>query len=172
MKHHFFKNLTVSYLLFFGSIPLLNAQEASGNFTFQSDAPQTNIQATATSLFANDAHEYNISGNTNENIPFPIFILINFKLNKKPSKKYRYYLSRAYYFQEFSIPSDEVPQEYFMSVECLEDRVSNSNQLITTRIYEDGVLQVERYSGGTSTIIEDRTYISAFLPTGIKMEEY
>lgn len=70
MKHHFFKNLTVSYLLFFGSIPLLNAQEASGNFTFQSDAPQTNIQATATSLFANDAHEYNISGNTNENIPF------------------------------------------------------------------------------------------------------
>jgi hypothetical protein len=81
-------------------------------------------------------------------------------------------VSATYYFQEFSIPSDGVPKEYFMSVECLEDRVSNSNQLITTRIYEDGVLQVERLSGGTSDIIEDRTYISAFLPTGIKMEEY
>ena len=81
-------------------------------------------------------------------------------------------VSSTYYYQEFSIPSDEVPQEYFMSVECLEDRISNSNQIITTRIYEDGVLQIERYSGGTSDIIEDRTYISAFLPTGIKMEEY
>ena len=81
-------------------------------------------------------------------------------------------VSTSYYFKEFTIPSDEVPQEYFMSVECLEDRVSNSNQIITTRIYEDGVLQVERLSGGTSDIIEDRTYISAFLPTGIKMEEY
>lgn len=81
-------------------------------------------------------------------------------------------VSSTYYFQEFSIPSDEIPQEYHLSVECLEDRISNSNQVITTRIYEDGVLQVERYSGGTSDIIEDRTYISAFLPTGIKMEEY
>jgi hypothetical protein len=81
-------------------------------------------------------------------------------------------VSSTYYYQEFSIPSDEVPQEYFMSVECLEDRVRNSNQIITTRIYEDGVLQVERFSGGSSDIIENRTYISAFLPTGIKMEEY
>ncbi|MDB4089136.1 hypothetical protein N9544_05885 [Flavobacteriales bacterium] len=81
-------------------------------------------------------------------------------------------ISSIYYFQEFSIPSDEVPQEYHLSVECLEDRVSNSNQFITTRIYEDGILQVERFSGGTSDIIEDRTYISAFLPTGIKVEEY
>ena len=81
-------------------------------------------------------------------------------------------VSSIYYFQEFSISSDEVPQEYHLSVECLEDRVSNSNQFITTRIYEDGILQVERFSGGTSDIIEDRTYISAFLPTGIKVEEY
>ena len=81
-------------------------------------------------------------------------------------------ISSIYYFQEFSIPSDEVPQEYHLSVECLEDRVTNSNQFITTRIYEDGILQVERFSGGTSDIVEDRTYISAFLPTGIKVEEY
>ena len=81
-------------------------------------------------------------------------------------------ISSIYYFQEFSISSDEVPQEYHLSVECLEDRVSNSNQFITTRIYEDGILQVERFSGGTSDIIEDRTYISAFLPTGINVEEY
>lgn len=81
-------------------------------------------------------------------------------------------ISSIYYFQEFSIPSDEVPQEYHLSVECLEDRVSNSNQFITTRIYEDGILQIERFSGGTSDIVEDRTYISAFLPTGIKVEEY
>lgn len=81
-------------------------------------------------------------------------------------------ISSTYYFQEFSIPSDEIPQEYHLSVECLEDRISNSTQLITTRIYEDGILQAERFSGGTSDIIEDRTYISAFLPTGIKVEEY
>lgn len=68
------------------------------------------------------------------------------------------------------VPSDESPKDYFLSVECLEDRLSNSQQQITTRIYEDGILIVERFTGGTSDITENRTEISAFLPTGIKYD--
>ena len=74
--------------------------------------------------------------------------------------------------KELFIPSDEPAQEYFLSVECLEDLQNTSQQRITTRIYEDGVLMVERFTGGSSDIPESRTYISAILPTGIKVEEY
>ena len=74
--------------------------------------------------------------------------------------------------QEFRIPSDQAPEEYFLSVECLEDQVSTSQQQITTRIYEDGRLIIERFTGGSSDIPESRTYVSAILPTSIKFEEY
>ena len=81
-------------------------------------------------------------------------------------------ITSTFFFHEFSIPSDDIAQEYFMSVVCPEDLITNAQQLITTRIYEDGNLIVERYTGGSSDIIEDRTYISAMLPTGIVTEEY
>lgn len=74
--------------------------------------------------------------------------------------------------KEFFVPSDDVPQEYFLSVECLEDLDYTSQQRIITRIYEDGRLIVERFSGGSSDIPESRTYVSAILPTGIKYEDY
>ena len=73
--------------------------------------------------------------------------------------------------QEFRIPSDQAPEEFFLSVECFEDRTT-SQQRITTRIYEDGRLIIERFTGGSSDIPESRTYISAILPTSIKFEEY
>ena len=76
------------------------------------------------------------------------------------------------FFKEFLIPSNEPPQEYFLSVECLEDIDFNSQQRIITRIYEDGVLLEERLTGGSYDIPESRTYISAILPTGIRYEEY
>ena len=74
--------------------------------------------------------------------------------------------------QEFRIPSDQPQEEFFLSVECLEDQVGTSQQRITTRIYEDGRLIIERFTGGSSDIPESRTYISALLPTSIKFEEY
>lgn len=76
------------------------------------------------------------------------------------------------FVKEFFVPSDDVPQEYFLSVECLEDIDYTSQQRIITRIYEDGRLIVERFTGGSSDITESRTYISAILPTGIKYEDY
>lgn len=74
--------------------------------------------------------------------------------------------------KEFRIPSDQIPEEYFLSVECLEDLTSTSQQRIWTRIYEDGRLVIERFTGGSSDIPESRTYVSALLPSRIMYEEY
>lgn len=72
------------------------------------------------------------------------------------------------FIKEIFVLSDELPKDYFLSVECLEDLVGNTQQQITTRIYEDDVLIIERFTGGSSDITEGRTEISAYLPTGIK----
>ena len=72
------------------------------------------------------------------------------------------------FVKEIFVLSNEQPKDYFLSVECLEDLVGNTQQQITTRIYEDGILITERFTGGSSDITEGRTGISAYLPTGIK----
>jgi hypothetical protein len=72
------------------------------------------------------------------------------------------------FIKEIFVLSNEQPKDYFLSVECLEDLVGNTQQQITTRIYEDNVLIIERFTGGSSDIMEGRTEISAYLPTGIK----
>ncbi|WP_159947348.1 T9SS type A sorting domain-containing protein [Polaribacter septentrionalilitoris] len=64
------------YLLLFCLIcNVAVAQKASGNITFETNTPQTTIQAKATSLFANGTHTYEISGNTNEAISFENYSL-------------------------------------------------------------------------------------------------
>jgi len=79
-------------------------------------------------------------------------------------------VDKILFSKEIFVMSDEAPKDYFLSVECLEDKIGNTQQQITTRIYEDDILIIERFTGGSSDITESRTEVSAFLPTGVKYD--